>query len=159
MANARRPRRGLALNNANFHILDTNMLVSPTQNAGIGGIAQRQPPTPDFCIAVEYRLKSYTWLLNAAAFWVQQVSMNVDVFPRSLTLGEPWTNWNQKPIFHQKTGWRRVKFASPNVKTRRQAPNATYIPLEIWFAFATQHEEIYTKKKKCTWPTQETCVT
>ena len=28
----------------------TNMLVSPTQNSGVGGIAQRQPPTP-------YRLK------------------------------------------------------------------------------------------------------
>ena len=25
---------------------DTNLLVSPTQNSGIGGIAQRQPPTP-----------------------------------------------------------------------------------------------------------------
>ena len=36
----------LASGNANFHILDTNMLVSPTQNAGVGGIAQRQPPTP-----------------------------------------------------------------------------------------------------------------
>ena len=32
--------------NANFHILDTNMLVSPTQKSGVGGIAQRQPPTP-----------------------------------------------------------------------------------------------------------------
>ena len=30
---------------ANFHILDTNMLVSPTQNSGVGDIAQRQPPT------------------------------------------------------------------------------------------------------------------
>ena len=47
----------------------------------------------------------------------------------------------------------------PNAKTRRQAPNATYIPLEMGFAFATQREEIYTKKMKCTWPTQETCVT
>ena len=37
---------GLASGNANFHILDTNMLVSPTQNSGVGGIAQRQPPTP-----------------------------------------------------------------------------------------------------------------
>ena len=37
---------GLALGNANFHILDTNMLVSPTQNSVVGGIAQRQPPTP-----------------------------------------------------------------------------------------------------------------
>ena len=34
------------LGNAIFHILDTNMLVSPTQNAGVGGIAQRQLPTP-----------------------------------------------------------------------------------------------------------------
>ena len=25
---------------------DTNMLVSPTQNSGVGGTAQRQPPTP-----------------------------------------------------------------------------------------------------------------
>ena len=37
---------GLASGNANFHILDTNMLVSPTQNSGVGGIAQRQPLTP-----------------------------------------------------------------------------------------------------------------
>ena len=36
----------------------------------------------------------------------------------------------------------------PNAKTRRQAPNATYIPLEMGFAFATQREEIYTQKKK-----------
>ena len=36
----------LASGNANFHILDTNMLVSPMQNSGVGGIAQRQPPTP-----------------------------------------------------------------------------------------------------------------
>ena len=35
----------------------------------------------------------------------------------------------------------------PNAKTRRQAPNATYIPLEMGFAFATQREEIYTKKR------------
>ena len=47
----------------------------------------------------------------------------------------------------------------PNAKTQRQAPNATYIPLGIGFAFATQREEIYTKKKKCTWPTQEMCFT
>ena len=31
---------GLASGKANFHILDTNMLVSPTQNSGVGGIAQ-----------------------------------------------------------------------------------------------------------------------
>ena len=36
----------LASGNAHFHILDTNMLVFPTQNPGVGGIAQRQPPTP-----------------------------------------------------------------------------------------------------------------
>ena len=35
----------------------------------------------------------------------------------------------------------------PNTKTRRQAPNATYIPLEMGFAFATQREEIYKKKR------------
>ena len=46
----------LALGNANFHILDTNMLVSPIQNSGVGGIAQRQPPV--FCVLVEYRLKA-----------------------------------------------------------------------------------------------------
>ena len=32
--------------NANFHILDTNMLVSTTQNSGIRGMAQLKPPTP-----------------------------------------------------------------------------------------------------------------
>ena len=34
----------------------------------------------------------------------------------------------------------------PNAKTQRQGPNATYIPLDMGFAFATQREEIYTKK-------------
>ena len=48
---------GLALGNANFHILDTNMLVSPTQNAGVGGIVQRRPQRQVFCVLVEYRLK------------------------------------------------------------------------------------------------------
>ena len=32
------------------------MLVSPTQKSGVGAIAQRQPPTPEFSVAVEYRL-------------------------------------------------------------------------------------------------------
>ena len=41
----------LASGNTNFHILDTNMLVSPTQNAGVGGIAQRQLPTPDIFVS------------------------------------------------------------------------------------------------------------
>ena len=29
----------LASGNAHFHILDTNMLVSPTQKSGVGGVA------------------------------------------------------------------------------------------------------------------------
>ena len=37
---------------------DTNMLVSPTQNSGVGGLSQRQGPTQPSCVAVEYRLKS-----------------------------------------------------------------------------------------------------
>ena len=36
----------------------------------------------------------------------------------------------------------------PNAKTQRQGPNATYIPLEMGFALATQCEEIYTQKIK-----------
>ena len=36
----------------------TNMLVSPMQNSGVGGITQRQPRCQVFCVAVEYRLKS-----------------------------------------------------------------------------------------------------
>ena len=43
-----------------------------------------------------------------------------------------------KPIFHQKTGWRRVKFASPtnemympNAKTQRQDPTP---PIFHWLA-------------------------
>ena len=47
----------------------------------------------------------------------------------------------------------------PNASPNARMPNATYIPLGIGFAFATQREEIYTKKKKCTWPTQEIGVT
>ena len=38
---------------------DTNMLVSLTQNSGVGGLSQRQGPTQLFCVAVEYRLKGY----------------------------------------------------------------------------------------------------
>ena len=34
---------GLASGNAIFHILDTNI---PTQNSGVGGLAQHQAPTP-----------------------------------------------------------------------------------------------------------------
>ena len=45
-ANFRFAVGGLASDDAIFHILDTNMLVSPTQNSGVRGIAQRQPPTP-----------------------------------------------------------------------------------------------------------------
>ena len=35
---------------------DTNMLVSPTQNSGVGGLSQSQGPMQLFCVAVEYRL-------------------------------------------------------------------------------------------------------
>ena len=35
---------------------DTNMLVSPTQYSGVGGLSQSQGPTQLFCVAVEYRL-------------------------------------------------------------------------------------------------------
>ena len=45
-ANSRFGVRILASGNANSHILDTNMLVSKMQKSGVGGIAQRQPPTP-----------------------------------------------------------------------------------------------------------------
>ena len=38
---------------------DTNMLVSPAQNSGVGGLSQRQGPTQLFCVAVEYRLKCF----------------------------------------------------------------------------------------------------
>ena len=51
---------GLASGNANFQILDTNMLVSPMQNSGVGGIAQRQPRRQVFCVLVEYRLMCQT---------------------------------------------------------------------------------------------------
>ena len=35
---------------------DTNILVSQRKILASGVIAQSQPPTPEFCIAVEYRL-------------------------------------------------------------------------------------------------------
>ena len=41
--------------------------------------------------------------------------------------------WNQ----HKK-----YEMYMPNAKTQRQGPNATYIPLEMGFAFATQRKEI-----------------
>ena len=47
----------------------------------------------------------------------------------------------------------------PNAKTRRQAPNATYIPLEYRLRLLPNAKKSTQKKKKCTWPTQETCVT
>ena len=34
--------------------------------------------------------------------------------PKPPPLGKPPLTYTLKPIFHQKTGWRRVKFASPN---------------------------------------------
>ena len=37
---------------------DTNMLVSQRKILASGVIAQRQRPTTEFCVAVEYRLKS-----------------------------------------------------------------------------------------------------
>ena len=40
-----------------FAFLDTNMLVSPTQNSGVGVVGQRKAPSRKFCVAVEYRLK------------------------------------------------------------------------------------------------------
>ena len=43
---------------AHFRVLDTNMLVSPMRNSGVGGLDQRKAPTRKFCIAVEYRLMS-----------------------------------------------------------------------------------------------------
>ena len=52
------------LGNANLQILDTNMLVSPMHNSGIGGIAQDQPQV--FCVLVEYRLKGC--IRNASRF-------------------------------------------------------------------------------------------
>ena len=36
--------------------LDTNMLVYLMQNCGVGGLSQRQDPTPRVFVAVEYRL-------------------------------------------------------------------------------------------------------
>ena len=36
--------------------LDTNMLVSPTQNSCVRGIAQYEPQHEEFFVAVEYRL-------------------------------------------------------------------------------------------------------
>ena len=40
-----------------FTFLDTNMLVSPTRNSGVGGLYQRKDPTRKLCVAMEYRLK------------------------------------------------------------------------------------------------------
>ena len=42
--------------NANFGFLDTNMLVSPMRNCGIGGLSQREDPTRVVLRPVEYRL-------------------------------------------------------------------------------------------------------
>ena len=41
----------------------------------------------------------------------------------------------------------------PNAKTRRQAPNATYIPMEMGFAFATQKKRnVHGQRKKLASP-------
>ena len=38
--------------------LDTNMLLSPTQNHLVGGIAKQKIKCEGFCVAVVYRLKA-----------------------------------------------------------------------------------------------------
>ena len=64
MPNAKTQRQGetqiLCFASGETQILafsDTNMLVSPTQTSGVGGLSQRQGPTQLFCVGVEYRLK------------------------------------------------------------------------------------------------------
>ena len=45
------------------------MLVSPTQNSGVGGLSQRQGPTQLFCVAVEYRL-NFPRILEVVIFFI-----------------------------------------------------------------------------------------
>ena len=39
-----------------FAFLDTNMLVSPTRNSGVGDLDQSKAPMRTFLVAVEYKL-------------------------------------------------------------------------------------------------------
>ena len=52
-----------------FAFLDTNMLVSPTRNPGVGGLDQRKAPTRNVCVAVEYRLKVLKSVLSLRTPW------------------------------------------------------------------------------------------
>ena len=59
--------------NANFMFLDTNMLVSPRRNCGVGGLSQRQDPTQTVLRRSEiiglkpifYQKLCWRWLPNA----------------------------------------------------------------------------------------------
>ena len=51
-----------------FAFLDINMLVSPKQNCGVGGLGQRKAPTQKCCVAVEYRLNTGL-VLNVPHTW------------------------------------------------------------------------------------------
>ena len=66
------------------------------------------------------------------------------------------------PIFHQKSGLRRVQFASPTCPTQRPYARDSTQPIfhwkwgSHWLPNAKKSEK---KEKKCTWLTQEICVT
>ena len=68
----------LASGNANFHILDTNMLVSPMQTLASGAFPNASPRRQVFCVLVEYRLKGQEFekrLFNIY-FLNQDISLN-----------------------------------------------------------------------------------
>ena len=49
--------------------LDTKLLVSPMRNSRVGGLDQRKVPTRKICVAVEYRLKSSSYLAICISFF------------------------------------------------------------------------------------------
>ena len=67
-ANFRFGVRSLASGNANFHILDTNMLVSPMQNSGVGALPNASPGRQVFCVLVEYRLNNVSEFAHHSYF-------------------------------------------------------------------------------------------
>ena len=65
-----------------FALLDTNMLVSPTQNSGVGGLDQRKAPAREFCVVVEYRLKCQIFVHHVT---VSRVGSLINSFNRQVS--------------------------------------------------------------------------
>ena len=70
--------------NANFRVLDTNMLVYPTQNSRVRDIAQCEPKCEGFCVAVEYRRQQVEMRVSSLCDLTSLVTDEAEALGRSL---------------------------------------------------------------------------